>query len=1446
LAIRHHSLLLIFFLALVPRLMFVATRSNDLVWPDSEDYHAISQSLLNDGTFVEPDGRRACRAPGYPFFLAGLDSMGINTPRKVFVVHAILGALTCVLLTLLARRFFGSRVGRLAGYGAALYPFFIYFTGLLLTETLFTFGLVALFLLMEISRDSAIRRGRRITALIAAGLVLGLLVHLRSSFLLFPLFALPLMLLRDRLRRPVLVRWGVMMALMAVVLTPWVVRNYRVFGRFIPTTLQVGESLYEANSPYADGGPAMDRIPWDTISDGPLGEAERNDFFKARAVEYIKTYPWRFVWQGLHKFCRFWNVVPNHGPYRSAFYAIISLCSYVPVMTLALLGIFVRRKAGRKILYILSPVLYYTALHMVFVGSVRYRTPVMPMVFILAAVGVGPLWGFLKSGLCRISPRWRLWALVAVPSVVLIACGLAYSHYTDSERLRLMAQQKLTEMAGGAVQIRDASFLPHKGLLLSHVLIRTRGMSEHEPAIKIATLLLRPDWGSLISGELALKAIEVEQVKINAEIDDEGRWAFLEQIRQAFATSTAPGKAPKVYVRNVNLYLSGMPTAMGRLPDLELTNIDVTLAPDPTGDQLNIRVTSEERRLGRPRVELTVSPKTQAIEGTVALDGLVVNGEFRRYLPPRLGDMWDAHAPIRARIDLDFEVAWKPDARNPLVLNGTLKIHGGRFGPDKAAWTVRNMSAVLDVDHEQFKLEEMRGVIGGALVRGRAEGRLDQGMTPVGSAAFSAEGVALNKGIRALLPEAHRKLWDMVAPGGKVDLIADVSRSDADAAPQFSARAKFLGCTARVPYVNLPVADVKGELVYRGGRLLMRGVGGRVAKGAFAFDDGAIAFANGAPFRVRAACKGVNLDHTLGEAMPPELASRLQAKAREFIKDLRVQGLLAASVTVQRGKDQPIRFGGEVALSKGAIAQPTVLLPFTDAELSVAFDARKATLKKLEGRWGEAKIVVQPMVFAYDAKILKRFKARVTNLEMTKAFWKLVGKNTERQIKPYNPKGFLDIDVDAVTPSRHGRPFDLKLHIKARDGSGKYDLFPYPVYKATGELYLDGPFLTHAIFKGKNGDADVTVEIGTETIKEQLYRTVIVRAQNGRLDKQLYNAIPPSFKKTWDILKPKGKMDVVFKKSMPLNPFRPKQYHVSVKLNLPEVEVDLGKPVKFENAYVDIIDLVPHKTMGNSYYGTARMDTTKVLGLELTKGAALFNNIADGLRISGIDAGFYGGRFKGNATILKSGVSGGFTITDANMKKVAGAYKLEDVTGRFDMAGTLTAHMGKDADMRVQGAATIRDGHIGRLPGLLNALRLLHIGSTTTLDFHEFRLAYDYDKGNLKANRIELLGDLLTLYGLGTIYRSGRIAMRFQPEVIDENSYMGIGPLVEIIKNSLVPITLEGTMEKPVWRVDSILTPSGIYSRIFGRKSPAEPEDGKKKRPTTTVPGKGIKLPNKE
>jgi len=373
------ALTVIFVVALGLRLGHVLLLEDRMYFDDARTYCIVAKNLLDGRGLILDDDHRVTRAPFYPVVLASLFKVfgeGVLAPR---LLHCVLGAATCVLVALLAESYFGGATSYVAGAICAVYPFFVFYTGLLLTETLFIFVLVSHVLAV---RAQFSRPG--VWNAIAVGATLGAGVLTRPSLLTFlPLPCAWLVAFGSERRRQV-VGVAVAIASFGVVMCPWVVRNYRVVGKLVPTTLLVGKSLYEANSPYATGGPAMHITEWPREIEG-LSEYDRDRVLKHAAVRYIRQNPQRFLFLCVVRFARFWNLFPNYDVYRSTLYCVVSACSYGPVLVLALLALRPLLPRWREVGLLLLPVLYFAALHLVFVSSIRYRTPVMPFLIVLAA-----------------------------------------------------------------------------------------------------------------------------------------------------------------------------------------------------------------------------------------------------------------------------------------------------------------------------------------------------------------------------------------------------------------------------------------------------------------------------------------------------------------------------------------------------------------------------------------------------------------------------------------------------------------------------------------------------------------------------------------------------------------------------------------------------------------------------------------------------------------------------------------------------------------------------------------------------------------------------------------------------------------------------------------------------------------------------------------------------
>ncbi len=115
--------------------------------PDSTSYVQCAESLARNFSFVGEDGRATwCRPPAYPALLALTFITGIASPDKltgVLIVQILLSSAVVALTAHLVFLFGGDWRGVLAGALLVFEPSSIAYSNLVLSETLYTFILIA-------------------------------------------------------------------------------------------------------------------------------------------------------------------------------------------------------------------------------------------------------------------------------------------------------------------------------------------------------------------------------------------------------------------------------------------------------------------------------------------------------------------------------------------------------------------------------------------------------------------------------------------------------------------------------------------------------------------------------------------------------------------------------------------------------------------------------------------------------------------------------------------------------------------------------------------------------------------------------------------------------------------------------------------------------------------------------------------------------------------------------------------------------------------------------------------------------------------------------------------------------------------------------------------------------------------------------------------------------
>ncbi|MCH2128452.1 MAG: glycosyltransferase family 39 protein [Pirellulaceae bacterium] len=365
---------------------------------DSESYWVLGQAIARGEPYeYESPHARIFRTPGYPLLLAGLFSCcGENVSVVVArALGAFMGTLVVGEIFWLTSLLFNRTAAVVAALLAACYPGVVGASILVLSESLFC-PLLLLQLIVFTYAWCAKSAGRQAVFGVGFGVIAGLAVLVRPSWLLFTPAVVLLTVVSPTARsRSLTIGLGAIIGLCAAMM-PWWIRNYQVVNRFVPTTLQVGASLYDGWNPKATGASDMDFVASfeqkvRAESKGTKAfesdnlECQLNRRFRQEACRWAVQHPRRVLVLAGIKWWRMWHPVPNADEFQSFWMKVAMAVTYVPLMILAVIGILRWGARSWPLAMCWLPAAYVTLLHMVFVGSIRYRQPALLPLMVLAA-----------------------------------------------------------------------------------------------------------------------------------------------------------------------------------------------------------------------------------------------------------------------------------------------------------------------------------------------------------------------------------------------------------------------------------------------------------------------------------------------------------------------------------------------------------------------------------------------------------------------------------------------------------------------------------------------------------------------------------------------------------------------------------------------------------------------------------------------------------------------------------------------------------------------------------------------------------------------------------------------------------------------------------------------------------------------------------------------------
>lgn len=449
-------------LGLFIRLLFYFENSNNplaqLPVSDGEIYwnwaiKILAGNLSSDGLFM---------SPVYPLFLAGISLFTGLSVSFTYIVQIFLSTLTILFICLSGRKLFSENIGLAAALLFALSGQAIFYTQLILSETLQMFIIsILLFETVSLLKDVHYKRW------ILAGVLSGITILIRPNFVLVIMCTIVLYYflvtrankVKGSMRSKMLYLFGVV-----VIILPLTIYNYSTIGSFTLFTANSGINLWIGNSTDAPGvfkKPVEfnfdEDMPGKIYAENETGKkltlSEVDDFWKTKTIDAVFNAPDKALIRFGQKILLFFSMSENpqstymditfsknYAPYSLS----LSVLGFIVFFLLAVIGLYFGY--GNKVFFnfFFLAILTYALATAIFFVTGRFRMGLLPILALPAG------YGLVKMGEAFRERKYKSISFALIgPLFMLLADGFITPHFTFN-RDDIFLQVASNQFANGA------------------------------------------------------------------------------------------------------------------------------------------------------------------------------------------------------------------------------------------------------------------------------------------------------------------------------------------------------------------------------------------------------------------------------------------------------------------------------------------------------------------------------------------------------------------------------------------------------------------------------------------------------------------------------------------------------------------------------------------------------------------------------------------------------------------------------------------------------------------------------------------------------------------------------------------------------------------------------------------------------------------------------------
>ena len=407
------AIIAIFASALIVRiLLIIVFKTYDIPgkndnWSFGYETGRVARAIASGDGFSSPfeigSTPTAWVAPIYTYILALVfKTFGVYSQGSAFIIlflNSLFSSLTCVVVYFVAKIVKNSTVGFLSAIIFAIYPSSIWHSINTIWNTTLSALLISALILYAIATIKKINLWK----CVIGGMLMGFTTLVNpGSMVFFPFYFFWIYSKIGSNPRRVSVCLSLMMVSFLITISPWVIRNYKVFGKFIPVKSNLGLELRLGNNPNADGTFSMQK---EVALHPTFSREEMKRFNEMKEIGYVEfsmkearnfmyKNPLKVVLFSVKRIYLFWlgdlvkenswegniknaNKLPD---LKKVFFALP-----IPFF---ILGIVMACKERKDISLIVYLVFSYPLMYYITHVANRYRHPIEPFILILSTYGI--------------------------------------------------------------------------------------------------------------------------------------------------------------------------------------------------------------------------------------------------------------------------------------------------------------------------------------------------------------------------------------------------------------------------------------------------------------------------------------------------------------------------------------------------------------------------------------------------------------------------------------------------------------------------------------------------------------------------------------------------------------------------------------------------------------------------------------------------------------------------------------------------------------------------------------------------------------------------------------------------------------------------------------------------------------------------------------------------